>query len=127
MIGKSIDLNILMWVIGTARRLHVAHSTRPTTKGQAHIKSESHIIQAHIDLTRLMEHIYAPDANSSNAASNPSAFIFENPVALREERLDDYVEVESLACNDIKYRVGPHLSESERHDIRNAADKFGPL
>ena len=74
-----------------------------------------------------MENIYVPDANFSNAASSPSAFIFENPVALREEQLDDYVEVESLVCDDVKYRVAPHLFESEMHVIRNAADEFRPL
>ena len=69
-----------------------------------------------------MENIYAPDAN---AVSNPSAYVFENPVALREEqRLDDYIEVESSVCDDVKYRVGPHLSESEKHAILDAADEF---
>ena len=116
-----------MWAIGTAQRLHVAHLPRPTTIGRAQIKSESHIIQAHVDLTRLMENIYAPDANSANAVSSPSANVFENPVALREEQLDDYIEFESLVCNDVKYRVGPHLSESERHAICDAADEFRPL
>ena len=48
---------------------HIRQGRQP--KGQAKIKSESQIIQAHIDLTRLMENIYAPDANSSNTAVSP--------------------------------------------------------